>query len=115
VPRELSGPVRPGTGGEGGREKSRAAECRSKVPYLPYQISTSMSHADSPKARTARRSSVGIGCQLLGQTGLVGRRRKGRCPAVPCQLFDGERGEGDAGRELDHTRREAPSTLYDLR
>jgi hypothetical protein len=51
VPRELSGPVRPGTGGEGGREKSRAAECRSKLPYLPYQISTSINNAASPNAR----------------------------------------------------------------
>jgi hypothetical protein len=64
VPRELSGPVRPGTGGEGGREKSRASECRSKLPYLPYQISTWISNADSSKARllAARQWQLAASC-----------------------------------------------------
>jgi hypothetical protein len=52
----LSGPIRPGASCEGGREKPHASECRSKLPYLPYQKFTSMSNADfSPKrARAAR-------------------------------------------------------------
>jgi hypothetical protein len=54
----------PGTGGEGGREKSRASECRSKLPYLPYQISTWISNADSSKARllAARQWQLAASC-----------------------------------------------------
>ena len=47
----LSGPIRPGAGCEGGREKPHASECRSKLPYLPYQKFTSMSNADFPLKR----------------------------------------------------------------